>query len=107
MKTKKALIEELREFHSNLRANGMLNRHELQGIVIIIYSPQDLGSDDDMWHMIVNYYDNKTAALDRYANTSATSSRVIIWSDSMCWNGFTGNVAIEIDNIIEEINQYD
>lgn len=107
MKTKKELIEELREFHNNLQANGILDRSDLQAIIILVYSPKDLGNDDDMWHLVTAYYNDRTPAMDRYLTTSATSARVIIWTDGMSWNGLVGNTAIEIDNMIEEINQCD
>ena len=76
MRTKEAMIMELVEFAGSIMRDGSINSN-IRGVVIIVYSPEELGVDDDCWHSVINCYGSKIDAMNRFAETPCTDSIVI------------------------------
>lgn len=100
MKTKKAMIEELRQFVADLKIDCMPDIEGTKGIVVIVYSPSMLGSDDDMWHYVINTYEHAIDAMSRFAETSCSDSCVVTWKSGDKWDDILSNIEISISNMI-------
>ena len=104
MRTKEAMIKELKNFISDLKNDCMPDMSDTRGLVVIVYDPSILGSDDDMWHHVVNTYDNATSAMDRYANTMCTESCVVTWSEHDGWMETPHRIDIAINTMINRLS---
>ena len=98
------MIKELKNFISNLKNDCMPDMSDTRGLVVIVYDPSILGSDDDMWQHVINTYDNAVSAMDRYANTMCTESCVVTWSDDNGWMETLHRIDIAINNMINRLS---
>lgn len=82
-------------FGKNTVENNEFVNDGVVSVVIIVYSPSELGAPDDCWHHVVNMYTNCTDGMMRFAGTSCTDSIIVNRLDGMSVDDYVSKIGKE------------
>ena len=95
MKTKNETIKAIIAFGKNTVDNTAFVNDGVVSVVVIVYSPSELGASDDCWHHVINMYTNCTDGMMRFAETPCTNSIVINRPESMSVKDYVAKIEKE------------
>ena len=102
MKTKTDLIKALQAILFGFE-NCDMDLTGIKGIVIIVYSPWEIGGDE--WKIVVNGYAKQSDAFNRYAETPCYNSVCITWRDDDTMDIVLPKISSVMTEFINDINE--
>lgn len=97
------VIDELLDFVNQLYVDGKPDLGDVSGIVVIAYSPDELGVDWDEWHLLMDTYVTADEAMEVFITKPAANKCIITWSASSNWPDVLNEIDEQISNIINNL----